>query len=124
MYPWYTAGGMFRGKDFAHSDWPPDLYGRFVSHADWSRVIGAVDMSPGEVWIDYIRQAQGDGQSIVAVPRSLVSPTLFSFRDVIFTARSSLYWTICGTDWVLPAGFKVLCWSLPSVGSWMQMVSR
>ena len=81
--------------------------GGSVSHADWSRVIGAVDMSPSGVWINYIRQALGDGQSIVAVPvtGSLVSPTLFSCRDVSFTPRSSLYWTICGTDWVLPAGF-------------------
>ena len=80
--------------------------GGLVSHADWSRVIGAVDTSPGGVWIDYIRQAPGDSQSIVAVPvtGSLVSPTLFSCRDVICTSRSSLYWTVCGTDWVLPAG--------------------
>ena len=49
--------------------------------------------------------------------------TLFSCRDVIFTARSSLYWTICGTDWVLPAGYKVLllkfakCWIMEADGS-------
>ena len=98
--------------------------GGSVSHADWSRVIGAVDMSPGGVWIDYIGQDLGDSQSIVAVPvtGSLVSPTLFSRRDVIFTARSSLYWTICGTDWVLPAGYKVLllkfaeCWIMDADG--------
>ena len=97
--------------------------GGSVSHADWSRVIGVVDTSPGGVWIDYIRQALGDSQAIVAVTvtGSLVSPTLFSCRDVICTTRYSLYWTICGTDWVLPAGYKVL---LPSVGSWMRMVFR
>ena len=67
--------------------------GGSVSHADWPLVIGAVDMSPGGVWIDYIRQALGDRQSIVAVPvtGSHVSPTLFSCRNVICTARSSLY---------------------------------
>ena len=32
--------------------------GGSVSHDDWSRVIGAVDTSPGGVWIDYIRQAE------------------------------------------------------------------
>ena len=84
--------------------------GGSVSHADWLRVIGVVDTSPGGVWIDNIRQALGDSQSIVAMPvtGSLVSPTLFSCRDVICTARSSLYWTSCGTDWVLPAGYQVL----------------
>ena len=56
--------------------------GGSVSHTDWPRVIGAVDMSPGGVWIDYIRQALGDSQSIVAMPMtgSLVAPTLFSCR--------------------------------------------
>ena len=49
-----TAGGMFRRRDFARSDWPPDSVGGSVSHADWSCVIGAVDTSPGGVWIDYI----------------------------------------------------------------------
>ena len=84
--------------------------GGSVSHTDWSRVNGAIDTSPGRVWIDYIRQALGDSQSIVAVPvtGSLVSPTLFSCRDVICTARSSLYWTDCDTDWVLLAGYQVL----------------
>ena len=89
---------MFRGKDFAHSDWPPSLCGRFGE----PRMIGTVD-----IWIDYIRQALGDSQSIVAVPvtGSLVSPTLFSCRDAIYTARSSIYWIVC-------------------VGPWMLMVSR
>ena len=98
--------------------------GGSVSHADWSRVIGAVDTSPGGVWIDYIRQALGDSQSIVAVPvtGSLVSPTLFSCRDAICTARSSLYWTVCGTDCQMD--IKCCCWSSSSVGSWMRMVSR
>ena len=98
--------------------------GGSVSHADWWRVNGAVDKSPGGVWIDYIRQALGDSQSIVAVPvtGSLVSPTLFSCRDVTCTARSSLHWTVCGTDWVLPAGYQVLlqelveCWTMDADG--------
>ena len=29
VYPWNTAGGLFCGKDFARSDWPPGLCGRF-----------------------------------------------------------------------------------------------
>ena len=50
--------------------------------ADWPRVLGAVDKPPGGVWIDFIRQALEESQSIVAMPvcGSLVSPTLFSCR--------------------------------------------
>ena len=29
VYPWNTAGGLVRGKDFARSDWSPGLCGRF-----------------------------------------------------------------------------------------------
>ena len=60
--------------------------------------------------IDYIRPGLEDGQSIVAAPvtGSLVSSTLFSCWDVSYTARAALIWTFCGTDWVLPAGYKVL----------------
>ena len=78
--------------------------------ADWSGMDGAVDISPGGFWIDYIRPGLEDGQSIVAAPvtGSLASSTLFSCRDVYYTARFALILTICGTDWVLPAGYKVL----------------
>ena len=78
--------------------------------ADWPRVLGAVDKPPGGVWIDFIRQALEESQSIVAMPvsGSLVYPTLFSCRDAICTTRSSIYWIVCGTDWVLPAGYQVL----------------
>ena len=84
--------------------------GGSVGCADWSRADGTVDISPGGFWIDYIRPGLEDGQSIVAVPvtGSLVSSTLFSCRDVICTAGSTLNWTFCGTDWVLPAGYQVL----------------
>ena len=84
--------------------------GGSVGLADWSRVLGAVDRLPGGVWIDFIGQVWEDSQSIVPVPvtGSLVSPTLFSCRDAICTTRSSIYWIVCGTDWVLPAGYQVL----------------
>ena len=42
--------------------------GGSVDCADWSRVDGAVDISPGGVWIDYIRPGLEDGQSIVSRP--------------------------------------------------------
>ena len=102
---------MFRGGIFALS-----LIGRrasvggLVGLADWPRVLGAVDRPPGGVWIDFIRQVLEDSQSIVAAPvtGSLVSPILFSCRDAICTDRSSIYCIVCGTDWVLPAGYQVL----------------
>ena len=79
---------------------------------------------PGGIWIDFIRQALEDSQAIVAVPvtGSLVSPTLFSCRDAICTTRSSIYWIVCGTDWVLSAGYQVLlpkyveCWTMDADG--------
>ena len=90
--------------------------GGSVGHADWSRINGAVDSSPGGVWIDYIRQALADSQSIVAVPvtGSLVCSNLFSCRDITWTARSSLHWTVCGTDWVLP-DTRCCCRESPSI---------
>ena len=93
--------------------------GGSVSHADWSCMDGAVDKSPGGVGIDYIRHDLEDRQSIVAVPvtGSLVSSTLFSCRDVTCTARFSLNWTICGTDWILPAGYQVLLQKIAERGT-------
>ena len=84
--------------------------GGSVGLADWPHVLGAVDNPPSGVWIDFIGQALEDSQSIVAVSvtGSLVSPTVFSCRDAICTDRSSIYWIVCGTDWVLPAGYQVL----------------
>ena len=101
--------------------------GGSVSYADWLRVDGAVDKSPGRVWIDYIRQGMEDGQSIVAVPvtGSLVSSTLFSCRDVTCTARSSLNWTVLWHGLGLAGWISgVCCRRLPSVGPWMRMVSQ
>ena len=95
--------------------------GGSVGLADWTRVLGAVDKPPGGVWIDFIRQALEDSQSIVAVPvtGSLVSPTLFSCRDAICTTIDIRY-----------IGYQVLldirwcCRNTLSVGPWMLMGSR
>ena len=83
--------------------------GGSVGCSDWSRVDGAVDISPRGIWIDNIRPGLKDGKLIDAVPvtGSLVSSTLFSCREVFCTAGFTLNWTFCGTDWVLPAGYKV-----------------
>ena len=107
VYPCNIPGGLSCGKNFAHSDWP---VAGSVGCADWSCMDGAVDISPGGFWIDYIWPGLEDGQSIVAAPvtGSLVSSTLFRCRDVYDSARSALILTFCGTDWVLPAGYQVL----------------
>ena len=131
-------GGVRRGV--CTSDTPPEacsvagcslaLIGRrafvggSVGPANWPRVLGAVDKLPGGVWIGFIRQALEDSKSIVAVAMtgSLVSPTVFSCRDANYTDRSSIYWIVCGTDWVLPAGYQVLlqnyvkCWTMDADG--------
>ena len=95
---------------FTRSDWRRASVGRSVGPADWPRVLGAVDKPPGRVWIDFIRQALEDSQSIVFVPVTgpLISPTVFSCRDADFTDRFSRYRIVCDKDWVLPAGYQVL----------------
>ena len=97
--------------------------GGSVSHADWSRVIGAVDTSPCGVWNEYIRQALGDSQSIVDAPvtGSLVCSILFSCRDITWIARSSLSRTVWGTDCRLD--ISCCCRKSPSIAPWMRMVS-
>ena len=60
--------------------------GGLVGLVDWPRVLGAVDKPPGGVWIDFIRHT----------------------RDAKCTDISSIFCIVCGTDWVLPAGYQVL----------------
>ena len=81
-----------------------------MDRADWPRVLGAVDNPPSGVWINFIRRTLEDSQSIVAVTMtgSLVPPTSFSCRDANTTDRDSIFGIVCGTDWVLPAGYHVL----------------
>ena len=80
-----------------------------ASHLGQLGQLGAVDKSPGGVWINFIRHTLEDSQSIVAVSvtGSLVSLTLFSCRDANCTDRSSIFCIVCGTDWVLPAGYQL-----------------
>ena len=84
--------------------------GGSVRHTDCARVIGAVDMSPGRVWIAYIKQALGASQLVVAAPvtGSLVCFILFGRRDITWTVSFPRKWTAGGTDWVLQAGYQVL----------------
>ena len=84
--------------------------GGSVRHTDCVRVIGVVDMSPGGVWIAYIKQALGASQLVVAAPvtGSLVCFILFSRWEIIWTVSFPRKWTAGGTDWVLQAGYQVL----------------
>ena len=72
----------------------------------------AADYSPGGVWIGYIRPGLEDVSLIDAasVTGSLVSSALFDCLDVYCTAGFSSYWTFCGTDCVLLAGFQLFLW--------------
>ena len=76
--------------------------GSSEDRADWPCVLGGV-------WINFIRCTLEDSQSIVSVTvtGSLVPPTLFNCRDANSTDRDSIFGIVCGTDWVLPAGYQV-----------------
>ena len=66
--------------------------GGSVDRADWPCMLGTVDNPPGGVWINFIRCTLEDSQSIVAVT----------------VTRDAIFGIVCGTDWVLPAGYQVL----------------
>ena len=99
--------------------------GGSVDCSDWPRSDFAVDFSPGGVWIGYIRQGLWDESLIDAAPvtGSLVSSALFDCLDVYCTAGFSSYWTFCGTDCVLLAGFRLFlqrvseCWTMATNGA-------
>ena len=83
--------------------------GSSVSCSNWPRLDYAVDISPGGVWIDYIRPGLKDVSLIVAAPvtGSLISSALFVCLDVYCIAGFSSYWTFCGTDCVFLAGCQL-----------------
>ena len=125
MYLWNTAGVFSAGRISLALIGRRASGGGSVGCADWLRVDGAVDISPGGFWIDYIRPGLEDGQSIVAAPvtGSLVSSTLFSCRDVICTAGSTLNWTF--VVWTGSCRLDIRCCYKRSlrVGPWMRTVS-
>ena len=96
-----------------------------MGHTDWSRVYGAVDSSPGVVWIDYIRQALGDSQSIVAVPvtghlSALIcsaAGTSLGLLDLRFIGQFVVRTGSCWLD------IRCCCRESPSIAPWMRMVS-
>ena len=106
--------------------------GGSVDCSDWPRSDCAVDFSPGGVWIDYIRPGLWDVLLIDATPLtgSLVSSALFDCLEVYCTAGFSSYWTFCGTDCVLLAGFQLIlqrvseCWTMATNGAAVVKNSR
>ena len=94
---------------------PRHMIGRRASgggsggHTELARVIGAVDMSAGGLWIAYIKQALRASQLVVAAPvtGSLVCISLFSLWDTTQTVSFPRRWTSGDTDWVNQAGFQV-----------------
>ena len=102
-----------------------DCGGGPVGCFDWTRVHGAVDSSPGEVRIGYIRGALWDRSSTDAVPvtGSLVFSELFVFLDVYCAAGFASCRIFCSTDCVLLAGFGLSfrrgseCWTMATDGA-------
>ena len=76
----------------------------------------AVDFSPGEVGISYIRPGLWNDSLIDAAPviGSLIYSALSDCLIVFCTAGFSSKWTFCSTDFVLLAGL-VLCVSSEGV---------
>ena len=76
------------------------LWGSSVDCSDWPRVDCAVDFSPGEVWIDYIRQVLWDRSLTDASPvtGSLVFSVLFACLDIYcaagFTSCRTIFYTV------------------------------
>ena len=89
-----------------------DCAGGPVDCSDWMRVGGAVDFSPGEVRIGYIRRILWDRSSTDASPvtGSLVFSVLFVCLDVYCAAGFASCRIFCSTDCVLLAGFGLSFW--------------
>ena len=86
--------------------------GGSVDCSDWPRSDCAVDFSPGEVGIGYIRPGLWNDSLIDAAPvtGSLVYSALFGCLIVFCISVFTLDWTFCGTDVVLLAGFEFYIW--------------
>ena len=81
--------------------------GGSVDCSDWPRANCAVEFSPGEVGISYIRQMLWDNPLIDAAPvtESLACSALSDCLIVFCTAGFSSTWTLCSTNFVFSAGF-------------------
>ena len=81
--------------------------GGSVDYSDWPREDCAVDLSPGEIRIGYIRQGLWTDSLIDAAPvtGSLIDSALSDCLIVLCTAGFSSTWTFCSTDFVVLAGF-------------------
>ena len=81
--------------------------GGLLDYSDWPRADCAVDFSPGEIRIGYIRQGLLTDSLIDAAPvtGSLIDSALSDCLILLCTAGFSSTWTFCSTDFVLLAGF-------------------
>ena len=82
--------------------------GGSVDCSDWPCADCAVDFSPGEVRIDYIRPGLWTDSLIDAAPvtGSLIDSALSDCLIVLCTAGFSSTWTFCSTDFVLLQEFR------------------
>ena len=85
-------------------------------HTELARVIGAVDMPTGRVWMAYIKQDLRASQLVSAVPLtgSLVCISWFNLRNTTETVSFPRRRTSGDTDWINRAEFQV----------WLQMIAR
>ena len=92
--------------------------GGSVDYSDWPRADCAVDFSPGEIRIGYIRQGLWTDSLIDAAPvtGSLINSALSDCLLVLCTAGFSSTWTFCGTDIVVLAGFVLSVWRVNDFG--------
>ena len=96
--------------------------GGSVDCSDWPRTDCAVDFSPGEVGIGYIKPNLWKDSLIDAAPvtGSLVYSALSDSLIVFCTAGFSSDWTFCSMDVVLLSGFVLY---IRRVGDWRNMAA-
>ena len=76
-------------------------------HTELARVIGAVDMPAGGVWIAYIKQDLRASQLVAAMPVTESRVCWFNLRNTTETVSFPQRWTSGDTDWVNRAEFQV-----------------
>ena len=84
-------------------------------HTELARVIGAVDMPAGRVWIAYIKQDLRASQFVATVPvtGSLVCISWFNLRNTTETVSLPRRRTSGDTDWINRAEFQVWLQTIP-----------
>ena len=105
VFRWCFAGMFSAGRISLMLTGCSICVGGSVDYSDWPCVDCAVDFSPGEIRIGYIRQGLWTDLLIDAAP---VTGSLIDLSDcliVLCTVGFSSTWTFCSADFVLLAGF-------------------